>query len=227
MANYRVGGGMGSIPPVLRTILIINVVVFIAQQVMPAITEWGSLHYWTSTGFKPHQIVTMMFMHGSIGHIFFNMFSLYIFGSILENYWGGKRFFNFYMICGIIASIITLLSVPFSGAQYIKFLAAHGQDVSIEQYMQDYGALGASGAIMGVMAAFAYLFPNTEMYMMFIPIPIKAKYLVPGFIAIDLFGGLGYAFQGDNVAHWAHVGGALAGLIIVFIWNKTNKKDFY
>ena len=230
MANYS-SGGLGSIPPVLKTILIINVIVYIAQNAIPGITEWGALHYWTSAAFKPHQLVTMMFMHGSIGHIFFNMFALYIFGSILENFWGSKRFFNFYMICGISASLITLLSVPFSGAQFVKTIGDAGGDFStaqfLEEYKQNYSALGASGAIMGVMAAFAYLFPNTEMYMMFIPIPIKAKYLVPGFIAIDLFGGLGYGFKGDNVAHWAHVGGAVTGLIIVFIWNKTNRKNFY
>jgi membrane associated rhomboid family serine protease len=230
MANYSSGGGLGSIPPVIKTILIINVIAFIAQNIIPGLTEWGALHYWTSTLFKPHQLVTMMFLHGSIGHIFFNMFALFIFGGILENFWGSKRFFNFYMVCGIIASIITLLSVPFSASQFVNNVNAAGDYSSvqvIEYYKQTYAALGASGAIMGVMAAFAYLFPNTEMYMMFIPIPIKAKYLVPGFIAIDLFGGLGYGMKGDNVAHWAHIGGALAGLIIVFIWNKTNHKNFY
>jgi membrane associated rhomboid family serine protease len=229
MANYG-SGRMGSIPPVLGTIILINVVVFIAQNAVPAVTEWGALHYWTSTLFKPHQIVTMMFLHGGFSHILFNMFALFIFGSQLENFWGSKRFFNFYMICGIAASIITLLSVPFSASMFLRNLQDADQYSSlqvIEAYEQNYAALGASGAIMGVMAAYAYLFPNTEMYMMFIPVPIKAKYLVPGFIAIDLFGGLGYGLKGDNVAHWAHIGGALAGLIIVIIWNKTNRKNFY
>ena len=229
MANYN-SGGMGSMSPVIKVLIVTNVVVFIAQNLVPGITEWGSLHYWSSSLFYPHQLVTMMFLHGSIGHIFFNMFSLFIFGSTLENFWGSKRFFSFYMICGLAASVITLLSVPFSASQFLKNLDDAGQYSSVqvlEYYKQTYAALGASGAIMGVMAAFAYLFPNTEMYIMFIPIPIKAKYLVPGFVALDLFGGLGYGLKGDNVAHWAHLGGALAGLIIVLIWNKTNKKNFY
>ena len=229
MANFGTGG-MGSIPPVIGTLILINVAVFIGQNAVPAITEWGALHYWTSTQFGLHQIVTMMFLHGGFSHILFNMFALFIFGSQLENFWGGKRFLNFYMVCGIAASVITLLSVPFSASLFVKNIPDLDQFSSmqlIEQYKQQYSALGASGAIMGVMAAYAYLFPNTEMYMMFIPVPIKAKYLVPGFIAIDLFGGLGYGLKGDNVAHWAHIGGALAGLIIVIIWNKTNRKNFY
>jgi len=141
-------------------------------------------------------------MHGSIGHIFFNMLTLWMFGSTLENFWGSGRFLVFYIVCGIFAGIAQLI-------------------------MQSNGiALGASGSIMGLMAAFAYLFPNTEMLFIFFPIPIKAKYMIPGFMALDLFGGISPQ-TGDNVAHWAHLGGALTGLIIVIIWNKTNRKNFY
>ncbi|MEO5684031.1 MAG: rhomboid family intramembrane serine protease [Chitinophagaceae bacterium] len=231
MANYS-SGGMGSMPPVVKTLLIINVAVYIGQLIIPGLTEWGALHYWTADAFKPHQLVTMMFLHDPISftHILFNMFGLWMFGSILENFWGGKRFVNFYMICGIGASIITLLSVPFTAAQYARTAAALGDGYTIPQiveaYKQGYSALGASGAIMGVMAAFAYLFPNTELYIMFIPIPVKAKYVIPGFILVDLFSGLGIGIK-DNVAHFAHLGGALIGLIIVIIWNKTNRKNFY
>ena len=234
MANYRYGaGGMGALPPVIKTLLIINVVAYIVQKSVPDFTNWGALHYWTSDSFKPHQLVTMMFLHdpGNFSHILFNMFGLWMFGSILENFWGSKRFLNFYMICGIAASVITLFSVPFTGAQFARTAGAlaDGYTVTqvIEGYKQAYTALGASGAIMGVMAAFAYLFPNTEMFIMFIPIPVKAKYVIPGFILIDLFSGLGIGIQGDNVAHFAHLGGALMGLILVFIWNKTNRKTFY
>jgi rhomboid-like protein len=138
-----------------------------------------------------------------LAHIGFNMFALWMFGSILENYWGAKRFLQFYMMCGLLAGVAQLL------------------------LQGDYGyAIGASGAIMGVMAGFAYLFPNTELYIFFIPIPIKAKYVVGGLIALDLFGGF-WSTPGDTVAHFAHVGGALAGLIIVIYWNRTRKKDFY
>jgi membrane associated rhomboid family serine protease len=236
MANYGYGGGgLSSIPPMVKSLIIINVIVFIFQQVVPGLTQWGELHYWSSPFFKPHQIVTMMFLHGGIWHVGFNMLALYIAGSTLENFWGSKRFFNFYMLCGIAASVITLLTIPLSGAQSLKHLE-HLQGVTataeetaqyMSQYYQAYSALGASGAIMGAMAAFAYLFPNTELYIygMF---PVKVKYLVPGYIAIDLFGGLGYqAMQGDNIAHWAHIGGALTGLLIVVIWNKTNRRTLY
>lgn len=234
MANYRYGaGGMGGIPPVVKTLLIINVVAYIVQKAVPGFTNWGALHYWTSDSFKPHQLVTMMFLHdpSNFGHILFNMFGLWMFGSILENFWGSKRFLNFYMICGIAASVITLLSVPFTGAQFARTSEALADGYTIPQiiegYKQAYSALGASGAIMGLMAAFAYLFPNTELFIMFIPVPVKAKYVIPGFILIDLFSGLGMGIAGDNVAHFAHLGGALMGLILVIIWNKTNRKTFY
>ena len=159
------------------------------------------------------------------------MLILWMFGSVLEHFWGSKRFFNFYMICGIGASIVTLLSVPFTAAQFAKSYVGPGEIGGtmqiIEAYKDQYMALGASGALMGVMAAFAYLFPNTELFIMFLPIPVKAKYVIPFYILIDLFGGLGIAMQGDNVAHFAHLGGALVGLIIVIFWNKTNRKTFY
>ncbi len=227
MTNYS-SRGMGYIPPVIKALLIINVVVFILQEkVFPGLTDWGALHYWTSTRFRPHQIITTMFLHGGFSHILFNMFALWMFGSTLENFWGSKRFLNFYMICGIGASIITILSVPFTAELMVKTAGiTENATEAIAVYKEEYSAIGASGAIMGVMAAFAYLFPNTEMFMMFIPIPIKAKYLIPGMVLLDLFGGMGYSGS-DGVAHFAHLGGALVGLIMVIIWNKTNRKNFY
>jgi membrane associated rhomboid family serine protease len=131
------------------------------------------------------------------------MFTLYMFGAQLEDVWGSKRFFNFYMICGIVAGLAQL------------FFGGDGGY-----------AVGASGAIMGVLAAFTFLFPNTPLYMMFIPIPIKAKFAIPALMALDLFGGIAKV-NGDNIAHWAHLGGAAAGFILVLIWNKTNRNTFY
>lgn len=125
-----------------------------------------------------------------------------MFGPILEKSWGSKRFFQFYIICGLVA-----------GGAHLLF--AH------------YGyAVGASGAIMGVLAAFAYLFPQTDLFIYFIPIPIKAKWAIPGLILLDVFGAISPSMD-DNVAHWAHIGGAVAGLLIVIFWNKTNRKTFY
>lgn len=220
--------------PIVLNLIIINVLVYLAQRMITGfdVTEWGSLHYYQSSLFKPHQIITNMFLHdpNSFTHILFNMFMLWMFGSIMERYWGSKRFLLFYLICGVGASIVIELTIPFSVSQMAstspEYAAGMPLDQVIAGYRDQYSALGASGAIMGVMAAFTYLFPNTKLYIMFIPIPIAAKYVIPGFVLIDLFGGL-YQFKGDNIGHFAHLGGAIIGLILVIIWNKTNRKTFY
>jgi len=230
--SYYSSGRTSSLPPAIKTLLIINIAVNVAQHVIPGLTNWGALHYWSSNAFHPHQIITMMFLHDTSGiwHLAFNMLALWMFGSVLENFWGTKRFFNFYMICGIGASLITLLSVPFSASQFAthhtEFLDQYNTMQVIEGYKEQYSALGASGAIMGVSAAFAYLFPNTELYI-YAVLPIKAKYAIPLYVLYDLISGLGIGIQGDNVAHFAHLGGALIGFLIVLYWNKTNRKNFY
>ncbi|ULQ51429.1 rhomboid family intramembrane serine protease [Flavihumibacter fluvii] len=198
---------MRALPPIVKNLLIANVLIYLAQLYF-ARTEtplelYGALWPLASGNFKIWQLVTHMFMHGSWFHIFFNMFTLYMFGAQLEQVWGSKRFFNFYMICGIVAGVAQLFLGGDNGY-----------------------AVGASGAIMGVLAAFTYLFPNTPLYLMFIPIPIKAKYAIPGLMALDLFGGISNT-AGDNIAHWAHLGGAAAGFILVLLWNKTNRNTFY
>ena len=228
------GSSMQRTTPIVLNLIIINVLVYLAQKIVTGfdVTEWGSLHYYKSSLFKPHQVITNMFLHdpGSYAHILFNMFTLWMFGSILERYWGSQRFLLFYLICGVGAAFFIQLTVPFSAEQFAKTSPALAEGYSVEQiisgYKEEYSCIGASGAIMGVMAAFAYLFPNTKLYIMFIPIPIAAKFVIPGFILIDLFGGL-YQFKGDNIGHFAHLGGALIGIILVIIWNRTNKKTFY
>lgn len=194
-----------SLPPVVKNLLIVNGVVFLAQLVFAqskVLEIYGALWPFNSGYFKIWQLITHMFMHANFMHILFNMFGLWMFGSVLENFWGPKRFFQFYIVCGLIAAIAHLLSGP------------------------DYYAVGASGAIMGVLAGFAYLFPNTPLYLMLIPIPIKAKWAIPGLMAIDLFGAIGQR-PDDNVAHWAHLGGAFAGLVLVIFWNRNNRRTFY
>ena len=227
---------MPRITPIIKNLLIINILAYLAQITISPVTEWGALHYFSSEDFKPHQLITHMFLHSTTGisHLFFNMFSLYIFGTTLENYIGSKRFLVFYLICGLGAGILTQVSIPFSAEVFAKSsdglatASRYGIDSSqvVELYKNKYSMVGASGAIMGVMAAFAYLFPNTELYLMLIPIPIKAKYLIPIFIAIDLFSGINPT-AGDNIGHFAHLGGALVGFLMVLFWNKTNKKTFY
>ncbi|HVG42267.1 MAG TPA: rhomboid family intramembrane serine protease [Chitinophagaceae bacterium] len=196
-----------TLPPIVKNLIIINVLVFLAQISIGKqfeLTGHLALYSVLHPAFSPYQIATHMFAHGSITHILFNMFGLWMFGKELENRWGPKRFLLFYLICGVGAALFHLLI----------------------QYLQgDYGAaLGASGAIMGIFAAYAYLFPNSEMYIMFIPVPVKAKYAVIGLAVIDIFGGVAGS---DGIAHFAHLGGALTGLILVLIWNKTDRKRFY
>jgi membrane associated rhomboid family serine protease len=229
-------------PPIVKNLLIINVLVFLAQLTLgatyhlterfmlypilpPAINPWLPEGYF---GFKPYQLITHMFSHSPsmIFHIVFNMLMLWMFGRILENVWGPKRFLLFYLACGLGAAALHLAVQYFRAEQLLQALQANNPG-AVEKYEGALaGALGASGAVMGIMAAFAYLFPNTPLMLIPIPFPIKAKWLVLGYVLLDLFGGIG-ALPGDNIAHFAHLGGAITGFIIVFIWNKTNRRTLY
>lgn len=204
MSFNSTGNSFQRTTPVVLNLIIINALIFLAQSLFDGedakITSWLALWPVNSGLFKPHQLITHMFAHGGIGHILFNMFALWSFGSWLERIWGGKKFLFFYMACGLAAGVAQL-------------------------FLSNSPAVGASGAIMGLFAAFAYLFPNTELFMFPIPFPIKAKYAVAGMAAIDLFGGVYPA--GSNIAHFAHLGGVLMGFILVLYWNKTNKQTFY
>jgi membrane associated rhomboid family serine protease len=233
-------------PPIVKNLIIINILVWVAQQmldpkyhitekialypIMPAalrdivLRSRGLEDYY---GFHPFQIATHMFAHGPIFHILFNMFVLWMFGKILENVWGAKRFLLFYLVCGIGAAVCHLIIQYFRCQELLHVIQANPDDPRISGLLGALStAVGASGAIMGVMVAFAYLFPNTELYIMFIPIPVKAKWAVMAMAAIDLFGGVAN-FSGDNIAHFAHVGGAITGFILVWFWNRTNRRTFY
>ena len=218
--------------PIVFNLLVINILVYLAQILVKPVTEWGALHYYKSSLFYPHQLITNMFLHDPKGitHLVFNMLALWMFGTVLERFLGSKRFLIFYLICGVGASIVIQLTIPFSADQFTKSAEAFSNGNTVfennEAYKQVYSAIGASGAIMGVLAAYAYLFPNTEMYVMFIPIPVKAKIVIPLYILIDLFMGV-RQIAGDNVGHFAHLGGALIGFLLILFWNKTNRKTFY
>ena len=226
-------------PPVVKNLVIINVLVFLAQITLGNqfhITEKLMLYPVMFPEFKPYQLFTHMFAHSPaiLFHIIFNTFGLWMFGRVLENVWGGKRFLIFYLACGLGAAALHIL------IQYIRYEQLEalwqsainaGDMIKAQSYVNELSnelgpALGASGAVMGIFIAFGYLFPNTELYLMFIPIPVKAKWAMIGLVAIDLFGGVARV-SGDNVAHFAHLGGALTGFIIVMIWNKTNRKTLY
>jgi membrane associated rhomboid family serine protease len=196
-----------SATPVVLNLIIINAIVFVAQLVFDKtggetgwLTNKLALYSYDTGLFKPYQLVTHMFAHGGFFHILFNMYALWIFGSVLEKSWGPKRFLIFYFVCGLAAGFSQM------------FFVSQG------------AAIGASGAVMGLLAAFAYTFPNVQFYILPIPFPIKAKYLAAIYAAIDIFGGFS---GGDNVAHFAHLGGLIAGFILVILWNKTDKRSRY
>lgn len=265
------------LPPVIKNIIIINVLVFMAQKVFGNsdfinMEDTFALHTWQSPLFKPWQFLTYMFMHGSIDHIFFNMLALWMFGSTLENLWGPKKFLTFYLICGLGAALAHMVALYYGTHEFINsatqllnnFDQGHFQNFyakynmegrlteegikKVEQWYLDPGnrelrgnmyamtqgfveskinepTLGASGAVFGCLAAFGYLFPNTYIYMYFM-MPIKAKWLVLAYAGVELLQAIENS-AGDNVAHIAHLGGALFGLILVYFWNKTNRKTFY
>ena len=223
------------LPPIVKNLIFINALFFLATEFLfRDIGDHGlqgvfGLWPITHENFRPYQIFTHMFTHAGLGHIFFNMFSLWMFGRMLENIWGPKKFLLFYLICGIGAAIAHMTVAYFQYQPILETLElakAAGQTEYVEQLQSlPIYAVGASGAVMGVLVGFAYLFPNTELMLLFPPIPIKAKWLIIILVAFDLFGGLGRT--SDGIAHWAHLGGAAMGFILVFFWNKTNKKTFY
>lgn len=202
MSNY--GNSFQRTTPVVLNLIILNALVFLVQMLFDGpdgkITNLLALFPIQSGLFEPYQLVTHMFAHGGFAHILFNMFALWSFGSLLEKVWGPKKFLIFYFVCGLVAAVAHLL------------------------FTTD-AAVGASGAIMGLLGAFGYLFPNTQLIIFPIPFPVKAKWAITGIAAIDIFGGV-YP-TGSNIAHFAHLGGLVAGLILVIIWNKSNKKTFY
>jgi len=231
MAYNNPGNRFQQTTPIVLNLIIINVLVFLAQVVTSGNQENGTatdlfaLHHYRSTFFHPYQVVTYMFMHGGIIHILFNMFALWMFGSMVERAWGPKRFLIFYFICGIGSAFFQLGSYAHDFWQIDHSMITPDMFEQF-QYEQKTSTVGASGAIVGVLAAFGYLFPNTELIIIPIPVPIKAKWAILGMIAIDVFGGV-VKVENDNVAHFAHIGGAVIGFLLVLYWNKKNKKTFY
>ncbi|MGZ5190877.1 MAG: rhomboid family intramembrane serine protease [Flavisolibacter sp.] len=222
-------------PPVVKNILIINVLVFIAQVTFEnnpdiRIENMFALHDVHSIYFKPHQLVTYMFLHGGFSHIFFNMFAVWMFGRTLENVWGSKRFLIFYLVTGIGAGLLHLLVLYIEMEPimaYFRMLPPEQQAELIEAptFKVNVATVGASGAVFGCLAAFGYLFPNSMIYIYFL-LPMKAKWFVLLYAGMELYLSIRNS-AGDNVAHFAHLGGAITGFILVFFWNKRNRRRFY
>ena len=266
---------LSDIPPVVKNLILINIIMLLATWVLSNVmgielSQVLGLHYFKSELFQPYQIVTHIFMHGGLMHLFFNMFALWMFGRVLETVWGSKRFFIYFVVTGLGAAALhsfvlhlqmsSILNdiTAFSNTPSPEAFALLVKDHFPEYYSQIYSKLldgwysnpesqsyismaqrmatellnlkmniptvGASGAVFGVLLAFGMLFPNTELMLLFPPIPIKAKYFVIGYGALELW--LGLTQPGSNIAHFAHLGGMLFGFILIKYWN-SKRTDFY
>lgn len=235
-----------NIPPITRNLIIINVVVFIASFLLPQLNTMLAAYYPFSPNFKSWQIITHMFMHGGVMHILFNMFTLFSFGPILEQSLGDKKYLILYFLSGLgafflfnlwnfvevqkiisdmealglnPAEIFAKANVNYVGDLKISATTAEGQELSQQLYMAlRTPMVGASGAIFGVIAAFATLYPDAKIGIMFIPIPVKVKYVLPIVVIGSIY--LGISGNGGGIAHLAHVGGAIVGFILARIWRK-------
>lgn len=196
------GNFLASIPQVTKILLVINVLVFLVNMVSGGIVNrYFALYSFNTGAFSPYQLITHMFAHGGFGHLFFNMFGVYMFGRAIEMHIGSKRFFILYFVSGLGAAALQLI---------------------IYHTMGDVAAMvGASGALFGILAAFALYFPNVPLMLIFLPIPIKAKYFVAIYAGFELFSGISAIGGGSQIAHFAHLGGAIVGFILVKIWKKN------
>ena len=285
MTQFR-PGNFQILPVVIKNLLIINAIVFLAQISFDGIFPGGgldvkvgymadtfALHHFYSPLFKPWQLVTHLFMHGSLMHIFSNMFALWMFGSVLENMWGPQRFLIFYLVCGLGAALLHLGFLWYENHQLIEAFTNFRSSPSLDGFLRFFNefrmgggydgnaayriarawqaepqnvqmvdqavtavtdhvyyrlsqpTLGASGAVFGCLAAFGFLFPNTFIYLYFF-IPVKAKWFVIFYMIFELTQAIRNS-AGDNIARWAHLGGTIVGLLLVYIWHRQNKLRRY
>ena len=217
---------MNNIPSITKNLLIINVLAFFATWVFEKqgldLTATFGLHFFMAKDFSFYQLVTYWFMHGSFMHLFFNMFAVWMFGTVMERVWGPKRFLIYYLVCGIGAGIIQ------EGVQYINYanenLAAYdfvmtsSGRITTEAYLNLWTTVGASGAVYAILLAFGMTFPNERMFIIPFPFPIKAKWLIGGYIVIEVWSALNT--PGDGIAHMAHLGGMLFGFLLIRYWRK-------
>ncbi|AFD09352.1 rhomboid family intramembrane serine protease [Solitalea canadensis] len=236
MTEYR-PSPFAMLPPVVKNILIINVLFFIAMRVNPIlhdfIIRYGAAFYFDSPLFRIWQLITYAFLQYDFGHIFFNMFAVFMFGSVIENYLGSKRFFSYYMITAIGAMILQLSLSAYQVYQLTGTFIPYSQETDITnpvvmakiQDIYSTPTIGASGAVFGLLLAFGLLFPESLLYVYFF-FPIKAKYFVIIYGAIELWMGIANR-PGDNVAHYAHLGGMLFGFILLKVWKIRKPGSYY
>lgn len=242
MNQFRSSGAFGNMPTVVKNLLIINGLFFLATVAAESqgirLSRIFGAFYWDSQGFEPWQIVTHMFMHGGLAHLFFNMFALWMFGTAIERVWGPKRFLIYYMVTGLGAYFIHYGVIAWEANQLIAELGRDALETvkrdGLDLWMQNKNyvdpdlaqlnrlynrpVVGASGAVFGILLAFGMMFPNTKLIMLFFPVPIKAKYFVIGYGLLELYSGIAGGSSG-NVAHFAHLGGMIFGFILIKYWS--------
>ena len=209
-----------------KNLLVINILAFIATWVLKNsgvdLNALLGLHFFKASDFRVYQFVTYMFLHGGFTHILFNMFALWMFGSVIERVWGPKKFLFYYIVCGVGAGIVQEMvqygSYVYQGLAAYQYVNMGGMQISMDSYINLWTTIGASGAVYGILLAFGMIFPNERLFIIPFPFPIKAKWLIVGYIAIELFSAM--SGPGDGVAHMAHLGGMLFGFLLIRYWQK-------
>lgn len=209
-----------------KNLLIVNFLAFAATWVLELrgidLTQLLGLHFFLASDFQIYQFFTYMFLHGGFTHIFFNMFALWMFGSVIERVWGPKKFIFYYIVCGIGAGItqelVQYATYTIEGISAYQYVNAGGVQMTTDAYINLWTTIGASGAVYGILLAFGMIFPNERLFIIPFPFPIKAKWLIVGYIAIELFSAM--TGPGDGVAHMAHLGGMLFGFLLIRYWQK-------
>lgn len=205
---------MRNIPIITKNLLLINILAFVATSILPGLKTVGGLHFFLASDFHLYQLVTYMFLHANFTHILFNMFALWMFGCVIENVWGPRKFIFYYLSCGIGAGLMQEV------AQFIQFYitVSNGGYDNISMILNSWTTIGASGAVYAILMAFGMTFPNERIFIFPLPVPIKAKWFVTFYIVVELFSAL--SSPGDGVAHMAHLGGMLFGFLMIRYWNR-------
>ena len=209
-----------------KNLLLVNVLAFIATWVFQRsgidLTAMLGLHFFLASDFHVYQFLTYMFLHGGFTHILFNMFALWMFGSVIERVWGPRKFFFYYIVCGvgagIIQEIVQYADYTIQGLAAYQYVDAGGMRIATDAYINLWTTIGASGAVYGILLAFGMIFPNERLFIIPFPFPIKAKWLIVGYIVIELFSAM--SGPGDGVAHMAHLGGMLFGYLLIRYWQR-------
>lgn len=223
---------MRTLPPITKNLLLINIVVYLATSILEMrgfdLTSIGGLHFFLASDFQVYQLFTYMFLHANFWHVFSNMFGLWMFGVVIENVWGSKKFLFYYIStgvgAGVVQEIVQFANYYFTGLAAYNTVSMGGSIIPMDAYLNMWTTIGASGAIYAILLAFGMSFPNERIFIFPIPIPIKAKWFVAFYVALELF--LAHSSAGDGVAHYAHLGGMLFGYLMIRYWNRHPDSSF-